>query len=231
MSNGAAPLATTSWVTGAVAVVGNRPSWIAPRHLKGETVVHPDYGSALAPGRLPSFGPARPSVRPPESMPAPAMPPAAAAAAPEPQAPAYPDLREENATLRTQLADLGVALARLRGDVLRASEGQLVVLACAIAEGVVRRELATDPELIVSWARDGIALLAAKETVVVAIAPDLKEAMTPGRWETLEADGARVEVDPSLPRSGCEIRVGASSVDASLEGRLEAVVRELGAES
>jgi hypothetical protein len=140
---------------------------------------------------------------------------------------AYPDLRHENAALCQQLATMAVGVARLRRDVLEASEGELVRLACAIAERVARHELKIDPTLVLHWAREAIETLASKEDVVIAIAPDLAATLPVNEWERAAGSSIRIETDPSLGLSKCEVRTSASTVDASVEGRLSAVIRQV----
>jgi hypothetical protein len=144
------------------------------------------------------------------------------------EAPAYPDLREENQALRRQLAEMAVSMAQLRADVLQASEGELVGLACAVAERVTGSELRTDPTLVVAWAREAIEALGAIDDVVIAVAPGLAELLPPTEWVTLIGKTCRIETDPSLAALGCEVRTRASVIDASPQGRLGAVARELG---
>jgi flagellar assembly protein FliH len=143
--------------------------------------------------------------------------------------PAYPDLRDENVRLRVQLAEMAVAMARLRGDVLAASEGELVRLALAVAERVAGHELSIDPKLVLGWAQEAVVALATKDEVTIAIAPDLATAIPVEAWQRATNESVRVEVDAALGAGCCEVRTRASVVDASLEGRIQAVAREVGA--
>jgi len=142
--------------------------------------------------------------------------------------PDYPDLREENQALRRQIAEMAVSMAQLRTEILQASEGELVGLACAVAERVAGRELRSDPGLAAAWAREAIDALGAHDDVVIAIAPDLAALLPATEWVNLLGKTCRVETDTSLGALGCEVRTRTSVVDASLPGRLGAVARELG---
>jgi flagellar biosynthesis/type III secretory pathway protein FliH len=145
----------------------------------------------------------------------------------EPLPPPYPDLREENAALKADLAEAMRTIARMHREVLDASESELVRLATTIAGRVVARELSTDPSMLIAWAKEGIAALDAEDGVTIALAPDLALALPSDAWAALGV-AHRVEIDPSLPMSKCEVRTRASSVDVSGAGRLAAVTRELG---
>jgi flagellar biosynthesis/type III secretory pathway protein FliH len=144
------------------------------------------------------------------------------------ESPAYAALRTENEALRTQLMAMAASMAHLRRDVLDASEGELVKLACAIAERVARRELLIAPSLVVTWAREGIDALGTKEHVVIAIAPDLAAALGEHAWADVACASVAVETDASLGSFQCEVRAQARTVDAGLEGRVAAITRELG---
>jgi flagellar biosynthesis/type III secretory pathway protein FliH len=147
---------------------------------------------------------------------------------PEPLPPPYPDLRQENEALRSRVAELAAHQACFHRDVIRASEKELIALACAMAERITRRELSTDPEIIIGWAREAITALGERERVVIALAPDLAARLSTVDWPALVGDGVRVETDASLGALKCEVRAGAATVDASLEGRLSSVSAALG---
>ena len=198
------------------------PSWI-PSAQRAALHATPGIESAMARMAI-SIGPPPPSARPLSSLipPLSLMPPQIAILE------SSPDLSEENAALRKQLAEMALSMARLRTEVLEASEGDLVRLACGIAERLAARELASDPKLAVGWAREAIAALGGKEDVVIAVAPDLSALLRADDWATLTGPTVRVEVDPSLASFGCEVRQRASVVDASLHGRIAAITRELG---
>jgi hypothetical protein len=141
----------------------------------------------------------------------------------------YPDLREENAELRRALEALTRELSRVRKETLEASEAELVRLACAVAERIVGQELSTDPGHIIGWAREGLAALDAKENVVVALAPDLAQAVPLEQWSAL-GGSAGVEIDPSLPAWSCEVRSRTAVATVSAVARMAQMKSELGAE-
>jgi vacuolar-type H+-ATPase subunit E/Vma4 len=205
--------------TGLEASVTSLPSWIAPPPIAPTRSLRPFSTDAAA-----SVVP--PSLRVSMSL-LPLLAPRISVQDFAETAVPYPDLRDENEALCRQLATMAGNVARLRRDVLEASEGALVRLAIAIAERVARHELAIDPALVTRWAREAIETLASKEDVVIAIAPDLAAKLHPEEWERAAGRSVRIETDASLGPSKCEVRAGASKVDASVEGRLSAVVRQV----
>ncbi|HTA18710.1 MAG TPA: FliH/SctL family protein [Polyangia bacterium] len=139
-------------------------------------------------------------------------------------------LSDDNAALRAQVAEMAAAMARLRRQILEASEGELVQLAVVIAERVVARELATEPDLVVHWARQAIDALAAKDEVVIAVAKDVASDVSPEAWAKL---GIPHEVlqDGQLAPGVIEVRTPQGIVPVNAEARLQAVASALGATS
>jgi hypothetical protein len=203
-------LAAPAWLTPSDPAVAPLPSWIA------QPLPDPTGSQELASAR---------ASTPPHSVVLSSFPPVRAprisVRLPEPS---YPDLGEENAQLRVQLAELLTTMGRFKRDVLEASEHELVKLACAIAERVVGREVGADPTLILAWAREAIEALGPGEEVTVFVAPDLAATLA---GADLQATGIRIETDTALGTAKCEVRTRASVIDASVMGRVDAVRQEL----
>jgi flagellar assembly protein FliH len=136
-------------------------------------------------------------------------------------------LREENANLHAQVTASAARMARLRRDVLEASEPELVRLAVAVAERVVGRELAVDPSLVVSWARDAIQALAAKDEVVIAVARDVAQIVPAEAWAAIESQH-KVQTEPLLAPGSVEVRAAEGAIAAGGPARLDAVAQALG---
>ncbi len=136
-------------------------------------------------------------------------------------------LKEQNVALRSQLAEMAAAMARLRREVLESSEIELVRLATAIAERVVGRELALAPDLVVDWAKEAIQLLAAKDEVVIAIARDVAQQVPAEAWRGLDLD-SKVQMDALLAEGSVEVRTAEGAVLSGAAARLKAVSQALG---
>ncbi|HSY23384.1 MAG TPA: FliH/SctL family protein [Polyangiaceae bacterium] len=222
-------LAVSVW-TPEVTVITRRPSWMARKMSTRPP-------APAAPTPIPSA----PSAHPPPEATA-SAPSAAPAALPASEiisiAPVVDimastviaQLSDDNAALRAQVAEMAAAMARLRRQILEASEGELVQLAVVIAERVVARELATEPDLVVHWARQAIDALAAKDEVVIAVAKDVASDVSPEAWAKL---GVPHEVlqDAQLAPGVIEVRTPQGIVPVNAEARLQAVATALGATS
>ncbi|MGD0677167.1 MAG: FliH/SctL family protein [Polyangiaceae bacterium] len=200
--------------------VPRRPSWISRKMS-----TRPPASLSVPP--LPSIG--VPSIALPELV-EPLIHEAEAGAAPEVDlsaSAAIAQLADENAALRAQVAEMGAAMARLRRQVLEASENELVNLALVIAERVVGRELSTDPNLIVAWAREAIESLAAKDEVVIAVAKDIAQRIPADAWEALGSEH-RLQTDGQLAAGVVEVRTAEGIVATATDARLGAVAQALG---
>jgi len=147
----------------------------------------------------------------------------------EPDGPAYPDLREENAALTARLEQAMFAVAQIRRAILAASEGEMVRLACAVAERVARRELTTDPSIIVGWVREASELLAASDSLTIVLSSDLAASVDEVAFREAISNLATIEIDACLGPMRCEVRTRIARVDPSLEERIAAVAEDLGA--
>jgi flagellar assembly protein FliH len=212
-----------AWVSEVSRVV-RMPSWIARKALS----TRPPISS-------------RPSAAPPVSSPPDPPEAGEVLSAPvvsllEPPPPAAVDLTtsialaqlaDENAALRAQIAEMAATMAGLRREVLASSEKDLVRLALTIAERVVGRELALDPNLIVAWARDAIERLAAKDNVVIAVARDVRDSVADDSWG-VQGIEHRVQTEAQLASGIVEVRTPEGSVATGVEARLAAIAEVLG---
>jgi flagellar assembly protein FliH len=202
------------------------PSWMARRAVSTRPPV-PAPSAPLAPSELHEHQePGGPSGRElPESASPPLVP--ATAQVDLSSSIALAQLADENAALRGQVAEMASMMARLRRQVLEASEGELVKLALAVAERVVGREIATDPKLVVEWAHEAIEALAAKDEVVIAIAKDVAQATPIEAWAAVGVDH-KVQVDGQLAPGSIDVHAAEGVVASSADARLGAVARSLG---
>jgi hypothetical protein len=225
-SGGEAP--GVSWLGRPASPGGALPTWIAPPPV--DCVVQPSPPPSPTPRELASRveGENREGA---DAIDSPPMPRQEAAELRPLEAELEASLREleglrhELAALREELAARTSALAALKSDILRTAEPQVVALALAVAERIVRRSLEQDSEVVAEWVREGIAALAASSTIVVGVSPELAARLAPEAWVQ---SGARIEVDTALPRWGCVVRCDTSRIDVGLRARINAIAATLG---
>jgi flagellar assembly protein FliH len=134
------------------------------------------------------------------------------------------EIRAQVERLAGMFYDLAKPFEALDSEV----ERELLTLAMALAQQIVRRELKTDPTQIIGIIREAIAALpvAARE-VRVHLHPEdaavVREHLAP-----TESERAWVMVeDPVMARGGCQVTTTTSRIDARLETRVGAILSEL----
>lgn len=133
-------------------------------------------------------------------------------------------LRKQTGEFSALLESLAAPFKHLDEQV----EQQLVSMAIGIARQIVRRELKVDPGQVIAVVREAVrALPVADQRITLKMHPEDSELvrsalalddMTPS-WNIIE--------DPIMTRGGCIVETGASSVDASVEKRLAAIVAQI----
>ncbi len=130
-------------------------------------------------------------------------------------------LQERIRTLEEMLQSLDEPFRQLDESV----EQQLAELAMLVARQLVRRELKTEPEQVVSVVREALsALPVAARNVRLALNPEdaalIRETLSMGD------DDQHIQLvdDPVQSRGGCRVLSDTSQIDASVESRLNAII-------
>ncbi len=134
-------------------------------------------------------------------------------------------------TLRPMFAQLAerVTQAQLRWQ--RDWEDRVIHLAVAIAQRLVRGELARQPRISQQWIREALELAATCQTITLRLHPDDYAAV--GDWrELLGAEfglhaPTQILPDPGIDRGGCRIDTEFGSIDQQLTSQLARVAEEL----
>jgi len=225
MTSAARVLDAATWTQTQVGLVARRPSWLAPAANAAAPISTRSTTPSVAPrARL-------------TSIPPPSRAAGSTAEAEIVGLQAEIQRRDEELTialaelesLRHTTAELASAVATTRRRVLEASESELVKLALEIATRVVGHGLEADPSLIVSWAREAVATMPARDGLVVVISPDVAARVPEADWALATGGAHRLEVDPQLPPGSCELRSGAGVIEVGAVARLAAVGEAIGA--
>ena len=131
-------------------------------------------------------------------------------------------------TARQMVADLHEPLAAVDAAV----EHELVKLVVAIARQLIRRELATDPGQIVAAVKEALSLLPENHRDVVLHLNPEDARLVAERLHMDECERTyRLLEDPLIARGGCRLATSQSTVDATVESRINAAIaRVLGDE-
>jgi flagellar assembly protein FliH len=111
---------------------------------------------------------------------------------------------------------------RLRGEILRAAEREVVELACALAARILRHEVRSDPAWIEDLLARALALAPDKRRVVLRLHPaDAAQVvdLLPTVEQRAGLNGAvDLQADEHLARGACLLESGGTSIDAGLAG-------------
>jgi len=107
--------------------------------------------------------------------------------------------------------------------------GRIAGVSLELARQVVRSEIATRPELVVSVAEEALStILASARDVVLRLNPDDLALAHGSLQEQLKVRGARVIGDPHVGQGGCVVESDIAVVDARVESRWARVAAAMG---
>jgi len=107
-------------------------------------------------------------------------------------------------------------------------EQELVALAIAIAQQIIRREIKVNPDQIMAVIREALEVLpASARNIKVALHP--QDAALVKQLSTVSEENQQwlLIEDPALMRGGCKVTTDASQIDASIESRLAAIFSQI----
>jgi flagellar assembly protein FliH len=127
------------------------------------------------------------------------------------------------ARLAAAIADLAAA----RVEVLRRSERDLVRLALAIGEHVIRASVERDRHHLVTMAHAAIERLGGMTAVTVRLNPADLDVVRVAHPEALSGASVEVISDPQVPRGGCVVRSSSGVIDAGVDAQVRELRRGL----
>ena len=107
-------------------------------------------------------------------------------------------------------------------------ENEIVELVVSMVKQLVRREVRMDPSHIVGVVREALAILpVAARDISVVLNPADAEIVRQAYDLAEREENWKIVEEPTLDRGGCKILAAQSSVDATLESRLDAMIAPL----
>ncbi len=127
-----------------------------------------------------------------------------------------------------RLAELAKRAVIERESMIRASEQELATLALEIASKVIKREIASDPSLVLSMVESAMEKVGTTESVRILVHPDDAN-LVRDKWSELKgavAFGPNWEIfgDEGMERGGCIIETKSGLVDSRIEAQLAEIV-------
>lgn len=127
-----------------------------------------------------------------------------------------------------RLAETLDELQRLRGDLVRRTEREVVDLALAVARKILHREATIDRDLLMAMARVALDRLSDATAASIRLHPDDYATAMSGRGPGVGVPhGVQILADPSVRRGGCVVRSDVGSVDVGMAAQLDEITRTL----
>jgi len=128
----------------------------------------------------------------------------------------------------TQMEQLLSSFSEPLRDLDNRVERELLELVIAIVKQLVRREVKSDPNLIIGVVRESLSILpVSSQNVRLLVHPEdadlIREVYALGDAET----GWKLVEDPVISRGGCKVLTNTSQVDATLDSRLASLIAPL----
>jgi len=110
-------------------------------------------------------------------------------------------------------------------------EKSAIHLARAIAERVIRRQVAADPQITLTWIREALQLATGTSRVILRLNPQDYQSLRPHTELLLRqmAKLGRVEIvaDEQITPGGCRVETSFGSIDQQIEAQLDRIEAEL----
>lgn len=136
---------------------------------------------------------------------------------------------EKIEALQAMLAGAIEQLERTQKKIRQDSEKEVVELALAVSERIVRQELVTNREAIVDVVREALKKVGHQQTVVIRLNPADIQFLDPSRLPFSDPAGQtnsiriQLEADETISSGGCLIETESGDVDARIETQLDII--------
>src|SRR5688572_29150350 len=118
-------------------------------------------------------------------------------------------------------------LTRLRAEMIRQTERQMVQLALAVARRIVHREVSLDQDLLIAMARVALERLGDNARATVRLHPDDYHATGAARVGQALGTNVTVLADPKVERGGCRVESDLGTLDAGVDAQIQEIARAL----
>jgi flagellar assembly protein FliH len=134
--------------------------------------------------------------------------------------------QQQNAALAKQLTTTLEDLMRVRTEMIRHTEKQMVQLALAVARRVVHREVAINTDTLMAMMRVALERLSDAAKVTVRLNPVDHQSIAAGAGG---APGGHVTfaADPRVARGGCKVESEYGDIDAGVDAQIQEIARAL----
>ena len=134
--------------------------------------------------------------------------------------------QQETAALAKKLAGTLDDLTRVRTEMIRHTEKQMVQLALAVARRVVHREVSLDPQVLATLMRVALERVSDAAKVTVRLNPVDHQSVTEALSGSANGQ-VTVTADGRVPRGGCKVESEYGDVDAGVDAQIQEIARAL----
>jgi len=135
--------------------------------------------------------------------------------------------QQETAALAKKLAATLDDLMRVRNEMIRHTEKQMVQLALAVARRVVHREVSLDPNVLVTMMRVALERVSDSARVAVRLHPADHQSVAAALAEAGTSDQVTVTADARLARGACRIESEYGDIEAGVDAQIQEIARAL----
>jgi flagellar assembly protein FliH len=118
-----------------------------------------------------------------------------------------------------------------KSDWLRRWEQSAVAVSAAIAQRVIRRELAQQPEISLEWIRESLRLAAGANEITLHLNPSDYDLLGGGADKLAASLGklapTKIVADPEVTGGGCVVQTSRGRIDQQIESQLARIEEEL----
>lgn len=122
-------------------------------------------------------------------------------------------------------------LQQLREKVLRDSEDDLLTLVIAVARRVIHHEISQHRQLVMQVIKAALRNLSDKDQLIVRVHPDDQALLTSSQDQALRQElvalNCTLKADGTLLPGSCQVETMLGTVDASFDGQLEEIYRQM----
>jgi flagellar assembly protein FliH len=135
--------------------------------------------------------------------------------------------QQETAALAKKLATTLDDLMRVRNEMIRHTEKQMVQLALTIARRVVHREVSIDANLLVTMMRVALERVSDAARVTVRLNPVDHQSVISGQAGAAASEQVTLTADGRIPRGGCRVESEYGEIDAGVDAQIQEIARAL----
>jgi len=135
--------------------------------------------------------------------------------------------QQETAALARKLAATLDDLVRVRDQMIRQTEKQMVQLSLAVARRVLHREVSIDPTAMLTMMRVVLERVSDAARVTIRLNPVDHQTVTAALADAPPSDQVSVTADSRVPRGGCKIESEYGDIDAGVDAQIQEIARAL----